>query len=216
MQLREDALKLWLPEKFSERVVLLIEFGSGSLDSGWREIRCEAYNGAWKSLKKWDGVAVEPMSDISGSSAGLKRKREGSRNRRIAETSDTSNARVNNANDKKNYILIAGTKFTTLPLYLGREPVKSEKRLASDTGSSNQVELRHGTWLTLKKYLGQEILDETVFDKFRRNHWVETLCAQHDSRGQCLQVKLVAHGRTASSSKFLWNVEELQSCPWVS
>jgi hypothetical protein len=112
--------------------------------------------------------------------------------------------------------LIAGKKFTTLPMYLGRAPVKSEKRLASDTGSSNQVDLRHGTCLTLKNYVGQEILDETEFDRFCSNHWVKTLCAQNDSRGKCLQVKLVAPGRTASSSKFLWSLKELQKCPWGS
>ena len=118
----------------------MIEFGSGSLDAGWKEIRCEAYNGAWKSLRKWDEIAVEPTSDLSGSSAGLKRKREVSCNRRVAETNNTSNARRSNArmnntnNNNNNYILIAGGKFTTLPMYLGREPVKSEKRWNCNMG----------------------------------------------------------------------------------
>ena len=218
-QLREDALKLWRPEMFSERMVLLIEFGAGSLDSGWREIRCEAYNGLWKSLRKWEGEDVPVSVESNGCSVVGKRKRESSSNRSSARNT-TSNTRGSNARgstaSSNNFVLIAGSKHTTLPMYLGRTPVKSEKQLASASASWDQVDLRHGTWATLERYKGQEILDQAHFDGFRSHRWVSTLCSQNDSRGHCLQVRLVARGHSAASSKFLWSVSELQKCPWRS
>lgn len=55
-QLRRDALKLWRPKQFTERLVVMFEFADGTSDETWRIIRCEAYNGSdWQSLSGWGG-----------------------------------------------------------------------------------------------------------------------------------------------------------------
>ena len=50
-QMRQAALKLRIPHKFSERVILLVEFDAQKpLDAGWKLMRCESFNGEWEEL----------------------------------------------------------------------------------------------------------------------------------------------------------------------
>ena len=200
--LRAKALQLWRPQKYSERVVLLFEFGKGSLDGGWSQIRCESFEGSWQILSNWkkDSVPIPPES------VSTKRKRDSTPKRQpIANVTQ---------GEQHRYVLIAGDRYTTLPCYLGRTPMKSEKKIAADSAASAQVEYRHGDWQTLTQFRGKEILDTNDFASFRQSKWITTQCPQLDSRGQRLQVRLVVTGRS-TSPKFLWSYPQLEKCPWA-
>lgn len=108
-----------------------------------------------------------------------------------------------------NWVLIDGAKYGTLPAFLGREPVKSEKNAAVKSCCDRKVELKNGDWKSLAPWLGQEILAEGAVDAFREHRWAKTVCAQsrHPER-KPLHVSL----RTPSSSKFLWCWAELEKC----
>ena len=198
-------MKLWKPKAFSERVVLLVEFGRGRLDDGWRKTRCEAYDGVtWKILWGWSGV---PSGLSPQPSRGVKRQRDSD----VATKARTSSSKRREGGSKSsaNWVLIGGARYGTLPAFLGREPVKSEKNAAVKSCCDHQVELKNGDWKSLAPWLGQEILAEGAVDAFREHRWAKTVCSQlrHPER-QPLQVSL----RTPSSTKFLWCWAELEKC----
>ena len=185
-----------------KRVVLLFEIGKGSLDGGWSQIRCESFEGSWQILSNWkkDSVPIPPES------VSTKRKRDSTPKRQpIANVTQ---------GEQHRYVLIAGDRYTTLPRYLGRTPMKSEKKIAADSAASAQVEYRHGDWQTLTQFRGKEILATKDCSSFRQSKWVTTLCPQLDSRSQRLQVRLVATGRS-TSPEFLWSFPQLEECPWA-
>ena len=223
--MRKDALKLWRPSMFSERVLILVEFGCGSLESGWRIMRCEKYDARqqWKSLCGWPGglSQLTASSSVVGSGS-LKRKQTSTpAERMVSPTSsgDTSSKKTKNSGPKRasaasdeQWVLIAGLRYVTLPWYLGRPAVKSQQQIAAACCSSGRAELQNGNWSTLTSYWGQEVLEEEAFSRFRQHKWTSTLCSPSKPERGSLQVKLLKESQEPSSSKFLWNLEELQNC----
>ena len=122
-QMRKDAAKLFDPLRFSERVVVLVEFAGISLDDGWRIIRIERLNfGGWASLRGWPGasavaVASGVASPVAVAGGGVKRKR--------ARTPASESSSASLASGSK-YVCLDGRKYATLPWHLGRPAVKSE------------------------------------------------------------------------------------------
>ena len=93
-----------------------------------------------------------------------------------------SSREINNASsgeaDHIKWALVAGMKYSTLPRYFGRSPVKSQLQAAVRLCSSGQIALRGGDWQTLGCYWGKEVIDDAVRKRFREHQWVDTLCAQ--------------------------------------
>ena len=210
-QLRQKALKLWCSKAFSERLTVLVEFAPGRLEDGWRILRCEAYNASkqWKTLCGWQGgVAGQVCSRAPPQAAEVKRKRSATpsepvKKRTIANT---------DAGRGNKFLYIAGTKYSTLPWYLGHQAVKSELQIALACCSSRRVEFRAGCWNTMDRHWGQELLDPSVVDNFRNKRWLSTLCEKSKPERAGLQVKLLSDGRQPSTSKYLWCLPELEKC----
>ena len=215
-QMRRDALKLWKPAEFCERVVVLVEFDKqGSLDGGWRIMRCESYDasGEWKALCGWGGRESLQTTAAVTASGGVKRKREPTTAKSSGKgSSHGHNSSSSSPNDDRKSLFLAGEIYTTLPWYLGRTPVKSEKKLAVACASTGRVDLRHGDVKTLASYQGKEILDETALASFGLHRWVDTTCAKTKPERSRLQVRLLSGSQQPSEPNFLWNFAELQKC----
>ena len=215
-KLRKEAALLFDPNLFSERVVVLVEFGDWSLDAGWRIIRIEKLVATgWTPLCGFQGasaasVTSRAVTEAAVSSGGVKRKREAPSNSSSSRSSSQVNA--SSSADAK-WVLIDGTKYATLPMYLGKTPLKSERTLADLRAFRFRVELKQGDWKTLKPFWGKEILAESALGGFRAHRWVNSVCprAERFSKEK-LQVRLLSHGQKPTSSVFLWCVTELQKC----
>ena len=127
-----------------------------------------------------------------------------------------SSREINNASsgeaDHIKWVLVAGMKYSTLPRYIGRSPVKSQLQAAVRLCSSDQIALRGGDWQTLDCYWGKEVIDDAVRKRFREHQWVDTLCKQPRRERGCLQARLVKEGAEPSSNKYLWCLAELENC----
>ena len=197
-QLRRDALKLWDPDRLSERIVVMFEFADGSKDESWRILRCEAYNGSvWKSLLGWGGAQ---RASLDAAGTGPKRGADApaiAPKRRKTASSATANSST------EKWVLLAGAKYSTLPWYLGREAVKSQVQAACRSCADGRVALRGGDWKTLAPHWGQEVLGEAAIARFQDHCWVDTLCSQpRRGRGR-LQVRLMRGGAQPSSNKYM-------------
>ena len=208
-QMRKDAAKLFYPARFAERVVVLVEFAGASLEEGWRMIRVERLDAVgWKSLRGWPGASAVAASSFAVASSGVKRKRESIPASR-SSSSSSSRVRSRVASDTK-WILLDGRKYVTLPWYLGREAVKSQKQMANKRAFSARVEMRNGDWNTLANHWGKELLDAGALPRFRQHHWVQANCGV--SRSGSLEVRLLSGQQQPDTKKFLWKLEELERC----
>jgi len=207
-QIRRESLKLRCPDQFAERIVVLVEYGTRTLEDGWRHVRIEKYDSSgWKSLVGWQGaqevpITMKPRAAPSGlalsnkSNRGIKRKRD--------------NAGAAPSND--GFVYVAGERYTTLPKYLGREAVKSEKTLALKSCSDDRVELRRGDWTSLSGHWGQELVERGDKVKFLNVSWVDTCVLNPRPERHPLQVKLLKVNQEPGTHKFLWCLSHLEKC----
>ena len=105
---------------------------------------------------------------------------------------------------------IAGSKYQTLPWFLGRVPTKRDKQIAQDHGHKKLVELRNGDHNTLAKYGDQSILLPNTVSLFLGHGWVHTICKPTRADRDNLQVKLVRDTKSPGSANFLWLTTSLQ------
>ena len=208
-QLRKKALKLWCPKTFSERLAVMVEFsGAGPLEHGWRALRCEAYSsrGEWTPLRGWGG-AMDSYVEQKSTATKVQRSATPGSSAKRRRTTGT----VGDASDK--FVLIDGAKYTTLPWFLGKSPVKSQKAAAAQSAADFQVDVRRGDWKTLSKFIGKEILPSTARSAFRLHRWVSTVCPRAERfSAEMLQVRLLSPGQKTSSKVFLWSRAELEKC----
>ena len=201
-QMRKDAAKLFDPLRFSERVVVLVEFAGASLDDGWRIIRIVKMSVAgWKSLRGWPGAsAVATASDVQApavvASGGVQRKRA---------RAPASGSSIRSMASGNKYVCLDGREYVTLPWHLGRSAVKSERQKANERASSARVDLRNGCWNALASNWGQELLDAGALPRFRQHHWVQAKCG-------ALEVRLISGQQRPETKKFLWDLAELERC----
>ena len=106
-------------------------------------------------------------------------------------------------------VFFDGVPYATLPWFLGKVPVKSDKAKAH-CGRTNVIELRNGDHNTLKRYVGEELLESPAPQAFRQHRWVSTTCAPTRKDRGPLQCKLIPEGSCTSSSNFLYKVADLQ------
>jgi len=227
-QMRKDALKAWRPAEFKDRVVVLVQFpGVGSLAQGWTCMRCESYDasGSWKALYNWDNQqpaassasgsrsATEQTPKMTAGEGGAKHSKRAaeapsgpSKKSRAIQGSGASSSKSR----QDIWVLIDGEKYTALPWFIGKTPVKSQRSLAERCCSDRQVDLRRGDCKSISKHMGQEILAKATLKTFRDFKWADTVCT--NAEGTCLQVKLLRQDQKPSSSAFLWNVKELENC----
>ena len=112
-----------------------------------------------------------------------------------------------------NFVSLADEGYTTLRQYLGRDAVKSELSLASESCQAGRVEMRRGDWNSLGSYWGKELLSgQCARQQFRDHSWVDTIVANARSDRPPLQVKLMKQNQNPRSHKFLWRLSELQKC----
>jgi hypothetical protein len=203
-QMRKAALKLWKPAEFSERVVVLVQFDARvALDAGWKMIRCEAYDGLrWKNLHGWGGPPATKISPPPGVGRGVKRKRGGSN--KIVDNSSSSGSDARS-------VVVDGEQYTTLPDFLGKTPVKSQKQVADKCAGEGKVEIRGGNSTSLVAFRGAEILAKSVHSNFRAHRWVNTLARGVRSK-EPLQARLLSRGQRPASQNFLWSKLELDKC----
>ena len=205
-EMREDAKQLFHEQRFTERVVLMFEYGGGPLENGWNMLRIESLSaaGEWRSLRGWGGataIAVNPVAPVSpvvpATPASRKRKRD----------SDAAPLVVGK------FVTLADERYTTLPQYLGRTAVKSELNLASESCQAGRVEMRRGDWNSFGGYWGKELLPgQTSRQQFQNHGWVETIVANARSDRPAVQVRLLKKNEEPHSSKFLWKLTELEGC----
>jgi hypothetical protein len=209
-QVRDKALALWNPSKFSERVIFLVEYGPGKLEEGWRCLWCEAYDGVrWKSVGEW------PASpQISPAATDRKRKRQTTPTRSTSSRSSSNNKHDSTPASGK-WVFIGGEKYTTLNWYLGKPSAKSQWQVAGAACSPNMVELRRGDYKILPTNSGKELLEDKVLSNFNEHRWVDTVIPPSRSDRGCLQVKLLKEGSEANG-KSLYNWKELGKCTSLS
>lgn len=106
-------------------------------------------------------------------------------------------------------VQIAGSKYQTLPWFLGRVPTWREKKIAQDHAHNKLVELRKGDNKTLEKYNGQSILLPDTFAQFLGHKWVRTICRSARARDN-LAARLVRDAKSPESANFLWLTTSLQ------
>jgi hypothetical protein len=241
-QLRKDATKLFDPKIFSERLVVLVEFGEGRLEAGWRILRIEKLaETGWKPLRGWQGasaasvarhtssglaVASNAVADVAVASGGLKRKRESTANSSNRNSNSNSNRSSSSSSSSSNgssnasaswadskWVLVDGVKYTTLPWFLGKAPLKSQRTLAALRAFRRRLDLKQGDWKTLTPHWGKEILAESALNGFRAHRWVNSLCSRAERFSkEKLQVRLLSPGQQPTSNVFLWCVLELEKC----
>ena len=108
-------------------------------------------------------------------------------------------------------VFFDGVSYTTLPWFLGKVPVKSEKKKADACAFTNLVQLKNGNHTTLSRYIGQELLGSSSWPSFRQHKWVSTTCAPtREDRGP-MQCRLISEGCFTSSSNFLYKVSDLSN-----
>ena len=200
-QMQKQALKLWVPSEFSERVVVLVEFDhfkDFKCCQGYRRIRVETYNGRqWVNLHGWGGIAAPAAVTPPVASDSRKRKRG-------SEAAPPQRGK---------YVFLDNERYTTLPQYLGREAVKSKLNVASASCGAGRVGMRCGDWTTLSAHGGKELLSgQSVLRAFRNCTWVDTCIANARPDRAPLQVKLMKNNEKPRSRKFLWRLAELERC----
>ena len=105
-------------------------------------------------------------------------------------------------------VLFDGIPYTTLPWFLGKVPIKSEKNKADACGFTNLVQLKNGNHTTLARHIGQELLGSSSLASFRQHKWVSTTCTPtREDRGS-MQCRLISEGCFASLNKFLYKVSD--------
>ena len=111
------------------------------------------------------------------------------------------------------WVLIDGSKYTTLAWYLGKTPVKSQKALAAHCAADGRIQLRHGGWKTLDGHFGKEILPSSARNGFRDHRWVDTVCRRAERfASEALQVRLLPANGQTTSKVFLLSVAQLVKC----
>ena len=112
-----------------------------ALDAGWKMIRCEAYDGLrWKNLHGWGGPPATKISPPPGVGRGVKRKRGGSN--KIVDNSSSSGSDARS-------VVVDGEQYTTLPDFLSKTPMKSQKQVADKCAGEGKVEIRGGNSTSL-------------------------------------------------------------------
>ena len=211
-EVRQDALHLWRPASYSERLIVLLEYPGYCLETGWRWMHIERYSasGEWESLGEFPGAALQSMGSPA-SAAGRKRQRQ----RASTPTTSLKQPCRSTGHVAVNckFVLVGGQKYVTLAWYLGRPSVKSEWQVAARSCSADRVEYRFGDYKSFSKALGQEILEEDALASLNSHRWVDTCVAQPRAERRALQVRLLRDGKApAAESKFLWNWGELARC----
>ena len=207
-QMREDAKQLFHEQRFAERVVILFEYDGSPLQNGWSALRIESLSaaGVWRNLRGWGGavspvVPAIPATSISPTVPAIPTSRKRKRN------SDAAQLVVSR------FVVLASERYTTLPQYLGRAPVKSELNLASESCQAGRVEMRHGDWQSFGFCWGKELLPgQTSRQQFQNHSWVETVVANVRSDRPAVQVRLLKKNEFPRSRKFLWKLTELENC----
>ena len=106
-------------------------------------------------------------------------------------------------------VLFDGIPYTTLPWFLGKVPIKSEKKKVDACGFTSLVQLKNGNHTTLARYIGQELLGSSSLASFRQHKWVSTTCTPtREDRGS-MQCRVISDGCVASSNNFLCKVSDL-------
>ena len=209
-QMRTEALQLFHGQRFCERVVVMFEYDGRPLENGWKMLRIERLgaSGEWKNLRGWGGppaVAVPSNREVARSS--VKRKRPST-----PDGTSTERRQGDVASDCK-WVSIAGAKYTTLPWYLGKTPLKSQKAIAANCAADGRVQLRRGDWKTVQGHVGKEILPNSARTVFRDNHWANTVCTRAERfSDEVLQVRRVPASGQATSNVFLWSLAQLEKC----
>ena len=192
--------------------------------------RADIYTEAtgWRSLFGWPGgavsvsslVAIKPSSHarppVPETPSAVVRTRGIKRAR--SDDAPSRQHRTNQGNTNRSgkmFVLIDGKKYATLPWFLGRTPIKSEKQRANVNKLEimEMVELRGGDHNTLHpQYRNTELVAKGATEQFRGHKWSRTVCQQARPERGSLQVRLLRAGEVPGSKCFLWSVAALEQC----
>ena len=141
-------------------------------------------------MGEWPSVVLQPSVQAS-MVPSRKRKRDGNPGpQQLQKKSNVDRVGTLGCN----WVSVAVCKYTTLSWYLGRDSVKSEWQTAVRCCSSHRVEYRNGDQKSLRKSLGEEVLDESVIQIFKGNKWVNTTVPQPRPERPRFQLRLLREG----------------------
>ena len=207
-QIRRDSLKLYFPAQFAERIVVLMEFGTHRLEDGWKTVRIERLDpSGWKPLVAWPGCEEAPITTNAG--AAISRTASSSCHATGGVKRRRTSAAAERSSDR--FVFVGGERYTSLPKYLGRDPVKSEKNLALACCADDRIELRRGDWQSLSGHWGKELLEKGCEAKFLSCAWVDSCVMNPRPEKPSLQLKLLKPNQQPGSHKYLWRWSHLES-----